>query len=89
MDFLTNKNRFLVFGSKHAECAIGVSDSLEDFRGFTKLTLDFLFLSMLTLHTASEDREQRVWDLHRLATYRVGRVEEAWATLFIDPAGSS
>ena len=36
MDFL---GKITVFGSEHAESAIGVSNSLEGFRGFAELIL--------------------------------------------------
>ena len=44
MDFLW---KIKVFGSEHAESAIGVSNSLEGFRGFAELILK-VYLSMET-----------------------------------------
>ena len=44
MDFLRETN---VFGSEHAESAIGVSNSLEGFRGTAELMLK-VYLSMDT-----------------------------------------
>ena len=44
MDFM---RKIKVFGSEHAESAIGVSNSLEGFRGFAELILN-VHLSMET-----------------------------------------
>ena len=57
MDFLW-KNR--IFGTEHAESAIGVSNSLEGFREFAELILK-VYLSMETNMGRFPSENPRIW----------------------------